>query len=158
MTQIGAGFAGSGTCSEFRNCYWFSVNRKYFIISCICAQNQYVDFRSMTDSYDLKSTYIKYFIISCICAQKQYVDFRWHVPDPANPAPICVILMRSSWYTTVQYPEILYYSILRYVLDLLASTSSMYHTLSQAAAHHTHACHGWSPQVSIRAQPIGPHS
>ena len=29
-----------------QNCYWFSVNRKYFIISCICAQKQYVDFRS----------------------------------------------------------------------------------------------------------------
>ena len=25
----------------------FSVNRKYFIVSCICAQKQYVDFRSV---------------------------------------------------------------------------------------------------------------
>ena len=25
----------------------FSVNRKYFIISCICAQKQYVDFKSV---------------------------------------------------------------------------------------------------------------
>ena len=35
----------------FRHCYWFSVNRKYFIISCIdlCAQKQYVDFKSITD-------------------------------------------------------------------------------------------------------------
>ena len=32
--------------APFQNCYWFSVNRKYFIISCICAQKQYVDFRS----------------------------------------------------------------------------------------------------------------
>ena len=30
----------------FRHCYGFSVNRKYFVISCICAQKQYVDFRS----------------------------------------------------------------------------------------------------------------
>ena len=28
------------------HCCWFSVNRKYFVISCICAQKQYVDFRS----------------------------------------------------------------------------------------------------------------
>ena len=27
----------------------FSVNRKYFIVSCICAQKQYVDFRLITD-------------------------------------------------------------------------------------------------------------
>ena len=33
----------------FRHCYWFSVNRKYFIISCICAPKQYVDFRSIRD-------------------------------------------------------------------------------------------------------------
>ena len=25
----------------------FSVNRKYFIVSCICAQKQYLDFRSV---------------------------------------------------------------------------------------------------------------
>ena len=30
----------------FRHCSGFSVNRKYFVISCICAQKQYVDFRS----------------------------------------------------------------------------------------------------------------
>ena len=39
---------------------------------------------------------MKYFLLTE--NQKQFLNSE-HVPDPANPAPICVILMRSSWYS-----------------------------------------------------------
>ena len=41
----------SGSGIGFRHCSWISVNIKYFTISCICAQKQYVNFRSQKWSY-----------------------------------------------------------------------------------------------------------
>ena len=38
---------------------------------------------------------MKYFLLTE--NQQQFMNSE-HVPDPANPDPICVILMRSSWY------------------------------------------------------------
>ena len=44
-----SGCAEAWCHTGFRHCSWFSVNRKYFVISCICAQKQYVVFKSITD-------------------------------------------------------------------------------------------------------------
>ena len=99
MTQIGAGFAGSGTC-HLKSTYCFCAHMheimKYLI---------YVDFRSQLSVIDLKSTYwfcahmheiMKYFLLTE--NQQQFLNSE-HASDPANPEAICVILMRSScWY------------------------------------------------------------
>ena len=39
---------------------------------------------------------MKYFLLTE--NQEQFLNSE-HASDPANPAPICVILMRSSWYS-----------------------------------------------------------
>ena len=68
----------------------FSVNRKYSIISCICAQKQYVDFRLIRVlpkvagirgeqcSYMIIQSFLNLFLqdlFSCICAQKTIWGF-----------------------------------------------------------------------------------
>ena len=55
---------------------------------------------------------MKYFLLTE--NQQQFLNSE-HVPDPANPAPICVILMRSSWYSCMLY---LLYAVQLYTVQL----------------------------------------
>ena len=69
------------TLLRLQHCCWFSVNRKYFVISCICAQKQYVDFRSFWRS---ASELRPLRIVDLIWSE---IEWPSHLSSPLAPAP-----------------------------------------------------------------------
>ena len=78
--------------APFQNCYWFSVNRKYFIISCICAQKQYVDFRSA--AFTIHKRYLSIIYLSCLW----YLYSNFSARSVLIPSLSCEIYVASECF------------------------------------------------------------
>ena len=89
---------------RFRHCSWFSVNRNFFIISCICSQKQYVEFRSWCINKVSTAGQI-------IALQTALIEPRHHLRSSSfvdPPPPTFCVSRVLACYASVWGPEYLW--------------------------------------------------